>query len=227
MRPSLIVEWIGLLLLCTMITPKILIPLTAFILLLSSCVVSKVNENAMTNYEEARQAIKEIKLRGIVFVFPTEYKKERVLRNISQSKPSVLEQIQKIKSQRKQRLALWQSQISEYKFSAVSIVPDSLLKSYIDNPNRITSLNTQGDKQEVKLNDIYVLYTEFGGFEVKQNGTFIANPFPNQAKPSKWASIRDFLGVQGDEKSINSFFTKLNSSFNRFYTLPTNQGTNP
>lgn len=188
-------------------------------MLLSSCVVSKINSDARTDHSEAKQAIEDIKSNGIVVIFPTDYKKERVLRNISESRPQVKEEIEKIKTKRKNRWKLWQSAIDNYSFSNISIVPDSLLKSYIKNPNQVSSFTKDGRGQDAELNNTYVLFTEFGGFEVKQNGTFVANPFPNQIKPSKWASIRDFLGVQGEEKSINSFFTKLSTSFRGFYTF--------
>lgn len=198
---------------------KKLLPFSLFLILLSSCVVNKINTAAISDYSGARQTIEDIKIKGVVVIFPTDYKKERVLRNISESRPQVREEIEKIKLRRKNRWNLWKSAIDNYSFSNISVVPDSLLKSYIENPDRVTSISNSGNNQEVELNSIYVLYTEFGGFEVKQNGSFVPNPFPNQVRPSKWASIRDFLGVQGDEKSVNSFFAKLNNSFNGFYAL--------
>ncbi len=189
------------------------------IMVIPSCVVSKINPRATNNETQAKQAILDVQKNGIVVIFPTDYQKERVLRNISNSRPQVQHEIQKIKDRRTNRWNIWQSEIKNYTFSDLSIVPDSLLKSYIENPTNITSINKEGKSQQIELNDIYVLYTEFGGFDVKKNGTFIPNPFPNQVKPSKWASIRDFLGVQGDEKSINSFFTELNANFMRYAEL--------
>lgn len=175
----------------------------------------------------AESAIEHVKDKGIVVIFPTEYKKERILRNIAKTKPSVQKDINKIRDQRAKRLALWQSEINAYEFSKISIVPDSLLKSYIADPDHALSVDKNGLLQSSSLNDIYALYTDYGGFEVKNNGTFVPNPFPNQVKASKWAAIRDFMGVQGNLKSINSFFTQLNGTFSGYYTLMNNKGTYP
>lgn len=210
-----------MLLICGMKSLKILLPILCLIIFFSSCIVSKINPNALTSYDEAEQTIMEIKNNGIVLVFPTDYKKERVLRSISKTKVSAKNDIQEIIKQRKERQKTWRTAIKNYGFSNVSIIPDSLLKSYIENPKGIEARDIDNNIQQRELNDVYVLYTEFGGFEVKKNGSFIPNPFPNQIKPSKWASIRDFLGVQGDEKSITSFFTELNSEFNQYYTYCT------
>jgi len=191
-----------------------------FTTLLSSCVVNKINTAAPTDNIEARTAIKQVKLRGLVVIFPTEYKKERVLRSRAKISPSAQKSIDKLKSERKERWNLWLSEIKEYNFSKISIVPDSLLKTYITNPENVTSYNRNGEEVTVPLPNIYVLYKEYGGFDIKKDGEFIHNPFPNSVSPSKWASIRDFLGVQGKQKSINSFFSELNNQLLFYYHGP-------
>jgi len=74
---------------------------------------------------------------------------------------------------------------------------------------------------ESSLNDVYVLYKEYGGFEIKRKEEFVANPFPNKNIASNWSAIRDFLGVQGDTKSVKNFFKNLNGRLFEYHNSVT------
>jgi len=203
-------------------TYKILLPLITLLVVFNSCTVNRINEKASNDNALAKLAIEQIREQGLVVIFPTEYKKERALRNMVKSRPSLQSDIKEIQDKRKERYAIWKSEMNNYKFSDVNIVPDSLLKKYIEDPSKFSSYDENGNQKKSEFGDIYALYTDYGGFEIKRDGEFIPNPFPNWKRPSKWAAIRDFVGVQGDEKSINSFFTELDKSFFQYYSFLSN-----
>ena len=79
-------------------------------------------------------------------------------------------------------------------------------------------------KIRISLGEIYVLYTDYGGFEVKRNGEYLPNPFPNKVQPAWGSSIKDFLGVQSEEKSITRFFTELDNQLTLFFRLTKIEG---
>lgn len=193
-------------------------------ILLSSCSSLKVNQTATTDEEMAVAAIDQIKKSGIVVIFPTEHKKEKALIKFAESNSSIQKDIDKLISRREDRLEIWQTTKKEYSFSKISIVPDSLLKSYVADPNHAKEIAPNGEPIQANLEDVYVLYTEYGGFEVKRNGRFLPNPFPNKVQPAWGSSIKDFLGVQSEEKSITRFFTELDSQLNLFYGLTRIEG---
>ena len=189
----------------------------------SSCSSLKVNQAATTDNALAIAAINQIKETGIVVIFPTEHKKEKALIQLSKSSASVQEDIDKLRAKREERLKIWQDKKKGYSFSKLSMIPDSLLKSYIINPNETKPLN-QKETTQTNLGDIYVLFTDYGGFEIKRNGRFLPNPFPSKVQPAKGSSIKDFIGVQSEEKSTNRFFTELNKQLNLFYVLTRMEG---
>lgn len=193
-------------------------------ILLSGCSSLKINQTATTDEALAVTAINQIKESGIVVIFPTEHKKEKALIKFAESNSSIQKDIDKLISRREDRLEIWQITKKEYSFSKISIVPDSLLKSYVADPNRAKKIAPNGELIQAKLGEIYVLYTEYGGFEVKRNGRFLPNPFPNKVQPAWGSSIKDFLGVQSEEKSITRFFTELDSQLNLFHALTRVEG---
>ena len=198
---------------------KSIIVFALIALSLSACSSLKINQAADSDDLMAINAINQIKESGIVVIFPTEHKKEKALKKFSTTNTSVLKDIKELKAHRKKRLDLWQNTKDNYSFSKLSIVADSLLKSYIANPNEAKIVDITGDSKEANLGDIYVLYTDYGGFEVKQNGRYIPNPFPNKVQPAWGSSIKDFLGVQSEEKSITRVFTELDKQLHLFYAL--------
>lgn len=215
---------ITLLFLCYMKIFKYFMTTTLIVLLLSSCSSLRINEAAANDHTVAIEAINQIKKSGIVVIFPTEHKKEKALIKFAETNSSIQEDIDELRIQRAKRLEIWQTTQKEYSFSEISIVPDSLLKTYSINPNEAMIIGQDGELTEAQLGDIYVLYMDYGGFEIKRNGQFLPNPFPNKVQPAWGSSIKDFLGVQSEEKSINRFFTELQSQLNNFYGLSLNQG---
>lgn len=197
-------------------TLTLILSLVTIIGIMTSCTVTKVNEAAKNDRAQAQIAMQQIKKHGLVAIFPTEYKKERALRKMAKSNSSLKEDIKELQEKRAERLNIWRAEMSNYTFSDISIVPDSLLKKYIEDPSKFSSFDENGNIRKSSFGDIYVLYTEYGGFQVKREGEYIPNPFPNWKRPSKWAAIRDFVGVQGEEKSINSFFEELDRSFHLY-----------
>jgi len=200
---------------------KAILPLFIISILISSCVVSNINPAADKDENEAKYVIDRIKKLGLVVIFPTEYKKERKLREFSADNAMVQSEIKEIREKRANRLAIWQKEIDSYYFSKISIVPDSLLKSYVADPENTMSISKEGTLLESSLNDVYVLYKEYGGFEIKRKEEFVANPFPNKNIASNWSAIRDFLGVQGDTKSVKNFFKNLNGRLFEYHNSVT------
>ena len=219
-----IAEMLSISLLCQMNRFKALIGIALLVVLMSSCASLKVNQAATTNDDLATMAINQIKDSGIVVIFPTEHKKEKALIKFAKTNSTVQEDIDQLKTRREERLEIWQSAKNEYSFNKISIVPDSLLKSYIADPKDAQEIDETGDLTKANLGDIYVLYTEYGGFEVKRNGHFIPNPFPNKVQAAWGSSIKDFIGVQSEEKSIKRFFTELEVQLNKFYILTKIEG---
>ena len=208
---------ISLSLLCQMRIFKSIIGIVLIAVSSSNCSSIKINQAAATNDLLAIAAINQIKESGIVVIFPTEHKKEKTLIQLAKSNISLLEDINKLKTQRAERIKIWQNTKEKYSFSKISIVPDSLLKSYIIDPNLTKSIGQDGELAQTDLGNIYVLFTDYGGFEVKRNGNFLPNPFPSKVQPAWGSSIKEFIGVQSKEKSINRFFTELNKQLNLFY----------
>lgn len=188
-------------------------------MLVSSCSSLKVNPAAANDESVAISAINQIRASGIVVIFPTEHKKEKALIKFAKSNPSLQKDIEKLRAKRTNRLAVWNIFKHELTFSKVSIVPDSLLKSYIADPSDIKEIDGDSNLVSANLGNIYVLYTDYGGFEIKRNGQFIANPFPNKVQAAWGSSIREFLGMQSEEKSADRFFNELNTRLNEFYGL--------
>lgn len=211
-------------LLCHMDIIKITLAFILTIVLMTNCSSLKINEAASTDSSIAINTINKIKATDIVVIFPTEHKKEKALIQFSKSKPSIQKDIEKLRSKRNDRLELWQRFKSRYAFSNLYILPDSLLKSYITNPQKAQIISEENRLEQKSIGEIYVLYTDYGGFEIKQNGQFIPNPFPNKIQPAWGSSLKDFFGVQSEEKSINRFFTELDKQLNLYYHLTQLEG---
>ena len=194
------------------------------VVLLPCCSSLRINQTATTDRALAITAIEQIKESGIVVIFPTKHKKEKALKNFAKKNPSIQKDIDALLSKRKKTLEIWQNTKNKYSFSTISIVPDSLLKSYIADPNNAKEIGPNGKKIRISLGEIYVLYTDYGGFEVKRNGEYLPNPFPNKVQPAWGSSIKDFLGVQSEEKSITRFFTELDNQLTLFFRLTKIEG---
>ena len=179
-------------------------------MLLPCCSSLRINQTATTDKALAIAAIEQIKEFGIVVIFPTKHKKEKALKNFAKKKPSIQKDIDALLSKRKKTLKIWQNTKTKYSFSRISIVPDSLLKSYIADPNNAKEIGPNGKKTHASLGEIYVLYTDYGGFEVKRNGEYLPNPFPNK--------------VQSEENSITRFFTELDNQLTLFFRLTKIEG---
>lgn len=203
---------------------KSIIGFSLIAILLTNCSSLKINQSATTDETLAIAAVEQIKESGIVVIFPTKHKKEKALRKFAQTNPSIQKDIDTLISQREKRLEIWQNTKNKYSFSKISIVPDSLLKSYIADPHHAKEIGPNGKKLHANLGKIYVLYTDYGGFEVKWNGRYLPNPFPNKVQPAWGSSIKDFLGVQSEKKSITRFFTELDNQLNLFYVLTKEEG---
>ncbi|MDA9263793.1 hypothetical protein N9P71_02940 [Saprospiraceae bacterium] len=203
---------------------KSTIGFSLMVMLLPCCSSLRINQTATTDKTLAITAIEQIKESGIVVIFPTKHKKEKALKNFAKKKPSIQKDIDALLSKRKRTLEIWQNTKNKYSFSRISIVPDSLLKSYIADPNNAKEIGPNGKKTHASLGEIYVLYTDYGGFEVKQNGEYLPNPFPNKVQPAWGSSIKDFLGVQSEENSITRFFTELDNQLTLFFRLTKIEG---
>lgn len=203
---------------------KSIIGFTLVAILLPCCSSLKINQTATTDETLAIAALHQIKESGIVVIFPTEHKKEKALKKFAQTNPSIQKDIDTLISRRKKTLEIWQNTKNKYSFSAISMVPDSLLKSYIADPSQAKEIGPNGETIQASLGKIYVLYTDYGGFEVKRNGQYLPNPFPNKVQPALGSSIKDFLGVQSEEKSITRFFTELDNQLTSFYRLTKVEG---
>lgn len=199
---------------------------TLLALILVGCSTLQINTAADDNESKATDAINRVIKNGLVVIFPTEYKKEKALINFAKSKPTIQKEIKKLRNKRRERLKIWQEAKGSYTFSKLSIVPDSLLKSYISNPVETYVIGSDGELNKESLSDIYVLFTEYGGFEIKQNGRFVANPFPNKASPAVGSAIRHFIGLQSEEKSVSRFFTELDKKLQSYYSSYNTEGTN-
>ncbi len=207
-------------------TLKSILVIISITIFLSSCASLKKNQAATTDPSQAIAAINQIKKSGIVVIFPTDYKKEKALIKMAKTNPSLLEDLELLRSKRKERLLIWQNTKKEYSFNKMSIVPDSLLKSYIANPTLGEVISENGSLEQSTLGNIYVLYTDYGGFEVKKNGHFLPNPFPNKVQPAWGSSMKELLGVQSQEKSVTRFFTELGRQLNSFYIQTQVEGEN-
>ena len=203
---------------------KSIIGFSLIAILLTNCSSLKTNQSATTDETLAIAAVEQIKESGIVVIFPTKHKKEKALKNFAKKNPSIQKDIDALLSKRKKTLEIWQNTKNKYSFSTISIVPDSLLKSYIADPNNAKEIGPNGKKIRISLGEIYVLYTDYGGFEVKRNGEYLPNPFPNKVQPAWGSSIKDFLGVQSEEKSITRFFTELDNQLTLFFRLTKIEG---
>lgn len=179
------------------------------------CACSTYNSLAPYEPDQAREAIKAIKEQGIVVVFPTYHKKEKALLKMMNNNPSLEEDLQELRKDREELWSLWNEHKTLYTFSEMMILPDSLMTLYLGNRSK------QADDQARSLramSDIYVLYREYGAFDVKKEGKFIPNPFPSRVDAAFGSAIKDFLGVQGDDKSIKRFFSKLDEKL-RDYSI--------
>lgn len=177
------------------------------------------NDIATDNVSGAVEAILDIKKSGVVVIFPTYRAKESALLERSKINASYAEDLADFREDRADQLKLWQEHKNLYSFSDLFFLPDSLLKNYLADSSFATMIDTSNNLivNKEPISRIYIFYKEYGGFEVKQNNLYVSNPFPNKVGPAVGSAVRDFLGVQSEEKSTKRFFSELEKRFSEFY----------
>ena len=188
-------------------------------IVMASC--ATYNNEASKSEEMAFEAIEQIKNMGLVVAFPTDYLKERALRQIRVTRPSVQSDIDKLRADRKEMWNNWMEVKDTFAFSKLYFIPDSILKDYTVDPNAVMVLNQEGAlvKPDTELSNIYVVYKEYGGFEVMSKYRFVPNPFPNKVGPAAASQLKDLIGVQSQLKSTTRFFLEMDKrliSFDRY-----------
>lgn len=173
------------------------------LLLLASC--SSYISVAPSDPVSAKGAIEEIKDQGLVILWPTEYTKEKALKERA-TYPHYAEQLDKLQAKRDSLYNIWQESKAAYNFSDIHIIPDSLLSQWID-----------GQLPDLPKHHIYARYLQYGGFEIKKAYDYIAAPFPSKISASRMARLRDLFGVQSEQKSSDYFFEQLDQKLKSYY----------
>lgn len=187
--------------------------LLSLIILLTIISCNTTNELATYHDLDAITITQYIKDHGLVVIFPTDHKKESALESMMKTIPSLSTDLEDLRTKRAETLDLWLKLKSIYTFSSLSIIPDSIMKDYLIDPTSTFVVNDQGVLEKATdLGTVYAFYTEYGGYEIKQHDQFIPNPFPNKVGPAMGSAIRNFLGVQPEEKNVKRFFSILNSN---------------
>lgn len=173
------------------------------LLLLASC--SSYISVAPSDPVSAKGAIEEIKDQGLVILWPTEYTKEKALKERA-TYPHYAQQLEKLQAKRDTLYNIWQESKAAYNFSDIHIIPDSLLSQWID-----------GQLPNLPQHHIYARYLQYGGFEIKKAYDYIAAPFPSKISASRMARLRDLFGVQSEQKSSDYFFEQLDQKLKSYY----------